>query len=269
MVNNITDSLLPTLKTFLLQLDLSPEETTLYSVLIQQGQQTILELSRLSGINRTKIYRVLEQMKKKGLIEEIVDENRMLAKAVGLHQIEYLVQEQEEKGAHLRKLFPMISSLLSSAAMEQSDTKVLFYRGRDGIRQMLWNTLQTDKVGYGYTYRLMAEIVGLDFLKKWRNEWIHRKLLFKDIHSDAYVKSRGDMKDIRLEELSYPQEHFQTRYIPAAILDINHQSDIYNDVLTYYNWYEGEIFGVEIYNHKIARQQKQLFQLVWEKARPL
>ena len=36
--------------------------------------------------------------------------------------------------------------------------------------------------------------------------------------------------------------------------------------LLFYNWYEGEVFGVEIQNEKIAAFQKQLFNIVWQMA---
>ena len=37
--------------------------------------------------------------------------------------------------------------------------------------------------------------------------------------------------------------------------------DIYYDVITIYNWFEGEIFGVEIKNEKVVLMNKQLFEL--------
>lgn len=64
-------------------------------------------------------------------------------------------------------------------------------------------------------------------------------------------------------------EFFLSRYIPSDILEIAHQTDIYNDVVAYYNWYEGDVFGVEIMNAKIAKQQRQMFEIIWQMAKPL
>ncbi len=35
-----------------------------------------------------------------------------------------------------------------------------------------------------------------------------------------------------------------------------------------YNWTDGDVFGVEIYNNKLVTQQKQLFELIWQLATP-
>lgn len=43
--------------------------------------------------------------------------------------------------------------------------------------------------------------------------------------------------------------------------------DIYNDVIGIYSWHEGEVFGVEIYNEKVATMHKQLFEIVWKIAK--
>ncbi|MBI5452275.1 hypothetical protein HY945_02345 [Candidatus Gottesmanbacteria bacterium] len=42
--------------------------------------------------------------------------------------------------------------------------------------------------------------------------------------------------------------------------------DIYNEIVSIYHWHEGEIFGVEIYNEKVANMQRQLFEMVWRMA---
>ena len=60
--------------------------------------------------------------------------------------------------------------------------------------------------------------------------------------------------------------NWESRYIPPGLLKIDHQLDVYNDVVAIYNWYEGEVFGIQIVNEKVADFQKQLFDLVWKQA---
>ena len=104
-----------TVEDFLNQLGLSDLEIKLFTSLIKKGAQTILDLSRNTEINRTKIYRIIDEMKKQGLIEEIVDENRRLAKAVDLPRLELLVKNIESRAKTLRDIFPNISSIISSS----------------------------------------------------------------------------------------------------------------------------------------------------------
>lgn len=259
MVNNSVNQSDPVIDEFFRKLGFTEEETRLYTVLGRKGPLTALELSRASQINRTKVYRLLETLKKRGLIEELVDENRLLAKAVGPHQLRLLIHREEEKTRFLTTAFPMVSSLFSEATMNSTDTRVLYYRGKNGIQQMGWNTLQTEGVMRGYSYRRYDEIVGEAFDKKWSREWEERGLVLKDIYSHRYLDSLGKSEQHVRQNTAY----FQSRYIPPEILDINHQMDVYNDVIAIYNWYDGEVVGVEIYNQKMAMMQKQLFDIVW------
>lgn len=249
-----------TIEGFLKQLGLNGSEVKIFESLVEKGSQTILELSRNTEINRTNIYRILETMKKQGLIEEIIDENRRLVKAVDLSRLELLVKNIESKAKTLRDVFPIVSNIISSSKESfQPGTRVIFHRGVDGIKQMVWNTLSTKTEVVGYTYRRLDEIVGKKFSEEWYAEWIRRKLKMRDIYSDEYLKSMKKVVGIK-----YSPKYFQSRFISSKILSVNHQVDIYDDIVAYYNWFEGEIFGVEISNKKISTMQRQLFEIVWK-----
>jgi len=43
----------------------------------------------------------------------------------------------------------------------------------------------------------------------------------------------------------------------------------YDNVVGLLNYENDDIFGVEIYSHKLARQQAQIFDLLWGQAKPL
>jgi len=43
----------------------------------------------------------------------------------------------------------------------------------------------------------------------------------------------------------------------------------YDNVVGLLNYENDDIFGVEIYSQKLARQQTQLFDLLWGQAKPL
>ena len=253
------------LNDFLKNLNLNHEEIVVFSILCQKGPSTILNLSRYTNINRTRIYRLVEKLKKQRLVEELVDEHRIIIKAVNPHQLGLLIKEQENKTNFLKDNLTQVTDLINlSQASIQPGTKVLFYRGVDGIKQMVWNNLQAKKEVVGYTYRQVNEFVGNKFIENWRGEFIKRNLFFRDIFSDQYIDSLSLLNKNKLK-LSHP--HFESRYLPTKILNVNHQIDIYNDVIGFYNWHEGEIFGIEIYNGKIATMQKQLFEIVWTQAK--
>lgn len=247
------------IKQFLLGLGLDKYECTIYLVLIKTGILSILEIAKKSEIDRSKVYRRIENLKRAGLVEEIIDEKRRLVKAVTPDHLENLLKTKEEGVRKLRQMFPEVRlQLEGEVGLNEPETKVLFYRGKAGIRQMVWNTLRAKDEVVGYTYRKLSDIIGVKFMTDWRDEFVRRRLYMRDIYSDEYLKNPENI-DYNI----YPEKHFISKYLPPDQLDIDHQIDIYNNVYAIYNWHKGEVFGVEIYNIKVARMQKQIFEILW------
>jgi sugar-specific transcriptional regulator TrmB len=250
---------LDTIIKFLSFLGLDFEESKIYLTLLEKGGMTVLEISRITKVSRTNVYRLVEKLKTEGLIEEIQRSSKKILMPVGAHKLEMLVKEQESKAEYLRKFLPELSTIIPATnSISQPETKVMFYKGVEGIKQMVWNTLKAEGECVGYSYRTIAEIVGEDFAESWYTEFRFRKLRFRDLIGDEYLKSINQESPRKVDN-----PNFDSRFISKDVLDINHQVDIYNDIVAYYTWHEGEIFGVEIHNKKVAKLQKQLFEAIW------
>jgi len=250
------------LSDFLEALGLESREIEAFNCLLERGIMTTLELSRFTKIPRTTLYRIIESLKIKGVVEEVVEEYVAKVQTAPLSRLEFLVAQHKERANTLVSLFPNIQQIITSTqSVSQPDTKVLMYRGREGIRQMVWNVLEAKKEVVGYTYRHLDDFAGKRFMDRFRTEFVERKLKGRDILSDNYYKS--------LTGRDYQWKQWTSRYIKPNVLTIDHQLDIYNDVTAVYNWHEGEVFGVEIHNAKVARMQRQIFEIVWNPANPI
>lgn len=249
---------------YLRNLGLSKEACKIYLSLTIHGESTILSLSKYTNIDRSAIYRMLDNLLKSGVIEEIIEEKSLKLKAISPEKLEFLVKEKELNVQELRVELPSVVGLINQLGAEtSSDTKVLYYRGLSGIKQMIWNVLKANNELVGYTYRALEEIVEIDFIEEWSLEFVNRNLKARDLYSSEWLKSRNEFP----ERAKGHWETWQSRFISPKILNINHQLDIYNDVLALYNWHKGEVFGVEIYNDKIASMQKQIFEVLWKMGR--
>lgn len=47
---------------------------------------------------------------------------------------------------------------------------------------------------------------------------------------------------------------------------LTHGMTIYNNVVAIYNWWQDEVFGVEIYNQQVAEFQRFTFETFWKMA---
>lgn len=251
---NITD--------FLARLHITPEGAKIYLFLIRQPAQTAQVIARKTGIPKTTVYRRIEELKSSGLVEEQVEEYKKVFTVASASLLSLQITKKEREVAELRARLPLFTQLLHQSRDNfDPETKVVFYRGRDGIQQMFWNTLHAKTELVGYTYRDATPFIGTDFYDSWSNEFQTRHIKARDLYSDEYTKSR--IESTRQEDLGWKE--WQSRYIPSEVLDIQHQMDVYNNVVGIYNWISNDVFGVEIYNEKVARLQRQIFGLIWQK----
>lgn len=238
---------------FLSYLGLEFDESTVYLSLLNKGPMTVLELSRATKISRTNVYRIIERLKDQGFVEENVESTRKLVHPVGMHKLELLVKEQESKSEFLRSIFPEIATIIpASNSISQLETKVLFYKGKEGLKQIYWNAMNATRECLSYTVQSLEDTIGEEPADSWKREFSARRLRLRELVGVGRV-ANIDKVDNRID----------SRFISADILEINQQIIIYNDVLAYFSFVDDEAFGVEIYNKNTAKIQRQLFEIVW------
>ena len=256
------------LHSFLTKLHVSPEAAAVYLALFERPVQTAVELAKRTGIPKTTVYRRLEELQQQGLIEERVEEYKKTFAPASADLLELLVVKQEQELAEVRGQLPAVSRLLRgqlAGGSNDPETKVLFYSGRDGIQQMIWNVLHARSEVVGYTFRDLGGFVGRKFYQSWREEFTQRELSGRDLFSDQYIQSKFEADN----PAAVGWDGWESRYIEPEVLDISHQMDVYDDVVGMYNWVGSEIFGIEIHNAKVADMQRQGFELMWDEGRPL
>lgn len=194
---------------------------------------------------------------------------KTLYEAVDVNGIQRLIVLQENKARISKALFNQVQNILANQSeKKQADTKVIFYRGKNGIQQMVWNELKSKNEVVGYSHYIFESAVGKNFANQVHQEYLQRGIKVREIYSDNFLEG---LKSKSFEFPFYLKNDYkgqiESRYIPKHVLNIEHQLDIYNDVVAYYSWIEGEIFGVEIYNQKVASMQKQLFEIIWKQSK--
>ena len=244
-------------------LGLDEKEVKIYLALIRAGLSTPLELSRATDLNRTTIYRVLESLKKYNLAEEIVDQFSTKVKAADPEKLKSIIARKQGELDRLNSTIPGLIAQLNEAKNQSfSPTRVIYYRGKSGLQQLLWNTLgtagKTRVVGYGYLN--WNDGVGKHFAEKLREEYVMRKIYSKEIQNPV------DKEPIYTEVVGYNQ-FYQNRYLPKSKLAINHDTYIYDDVFAFYHIFKDEYFGVEVHNPEITKTQRQIFYLLWQLAK--
>ena len=131
-------------------------EVDIYLFLLENGSKTPLDLSRETNINRSRIYRYLDKLKAKKLIEESNIGRGLKLKASDPQNLELLIHEQEYSLQKQKEMFPEIMNELSSLPSRlENKFEIKHYDGLDGLKQMMWNQLAAKKeiLLYGYQTR--------------------------------------------------------------------------------------------------------------------
>lgn len=255
-----TDSLAQLLSPF----GLLPEEARVYLFLLENEFLSALLLSRKLRMGRTKVYRILDKLTEKGLVNRKLDDMGLKFGANSYKQLELLVNQKEEELVTLKKTASTVFEQLAAITAQASGkSKVLYYSGKDGLKQVTINTLRARE-------RLFIYEVGQDmtgFIEPHESEKIREELVAERISTYQLTNAKEIKPYTKVKELV--RKHWECRYISPDDLDIEFEVVIYNDVYVLYTFHEQDVFCVEIYNEQLARMQKQIFQYLWARSKKL
>lgn len=237
------------------------DEQKVYLCLLRRGELIPSVLSRETGINRTTLYRILESLTLKGLISEVMKYKSRKFKPAPPEQLNLIITQKEAELSHLKQELPKLSQELTHIIPPiYTATYVLYFKGRQGLRQLLYNTLNAKSEVVGFGYGNWNDGVGYQFTEKLRHEYVTKNIKAREILNK--LDEHGSFTKIP----DYFNVVYKHRCISNKILLITHDTYIYNDVFAFYHTVNGEYFGVEIHNEAIAHTQKQLFEIIWKLA---
>lgn len=243
---------------------LSTDEQNIYLTLLQQARATPLTLSRATAINRSTLYRILEALSDKGLVEEVMDYKSKSYRAAPPERLNLLLSKKIAETETLREQIPKLSEALKQAIpLPANPTSVLYFKGVQGLRQLLYNTLDAKSEVIGYGYGNWNDGVGKRFAEKLRQEYVDRNIKARELLN--MVDISGSFTSVA----EYVNGVYHNRSISPKKLLITHDTYIYNDVFAFYHTTNGVLFGVEIHNIEIVKTQKAIFEILWKLAKPL
>ncbi len=234
-------------------------EIKIYLYLLENGPKTPLDLSRETSVNRSRIYRYLDRLKAKKLIEEVNVGRGITLKASNPNNLELLIMEKEQEVKIQREnLTNIVSELTSFQINQPKSIEIKYYHGTEGLKQMLWNHLAAKKEILVFGFENRNNIAGKAFAEKIRYEQVERKI------TKIEVENATDQGDYWYTSVPNWGTYYKSRYIPPRILDIKQYQVIYNDTISILSWGDGNKVGIEIENSPFVKMYKQIFWKFWE-----
>lgn len=246
----------------LLPLGLKTEEAKLYLLLRENISSTALEISRQLEIPRTRVYRILDSLLNLGLVTARLDTRGQRYEASGNDRLEALVAQREFETKTLKKNINLLEEqlvLLPNVAQENS--KVLYYRGLEGLKQVTWNSLKAKGELLTLEVSDMNAFFNKAYAEDMRLRFVENKVKIRTLTNNDKISPWTDVAHEMVEK------YWAIRHIPEKHMKINFEILIYNDVYTLYRYQDADIFCVEIYNKELAEMQRQVFEFMWKNAK--
>ena len=241
------------------QYGLDDIEVQIYLNLLQGGAKTPLDLSRETNINRSKIYRYLDRLKVKHLVEESDKGRGLRLKAASPDSLKLLLLEREQQLGNQKELLPeLLKELTSLPGGTPTGFEVKHYHGTEGLKQMLWNHLRAKKEILVFGYENRNDIAGKAFAETIRYEQVERGI------TKIEIENATDQGDYWYTKVPNWGKFYRSRYIPPKILDIRQYQVVFNDTLSILSWADGNKIGVEITHKSFADMYRQIFWKFWD-----
>lgn len=260
----VTDS--TAIRAYFAKLGLDSEIADIYFALHTHGPQTISELSRNARVERTRIYRLIDKLMGPNLIEVETHSKRGILRAAPIANLHILIAKKEQELKSLQEGLELIEKVFARNSLSSPATRVQFYEGTEGAKQMLWNQTKSAAQSCSILAAPMQQYTGKVFFERWAARCNEQGLYSRSIVGDSFQQS---LTYWRKKYSTEKIQKWEGRYISEDIFPITLNTVIYGDIVSYFNWKDGEVFGIEIYNKQIADSQRQLFELLWAQAQPL
>jgi sugar-specific transcriptional regulator TrmB len=251
------------LHTILFNFGLEEEEVKIFEFLLQNGPSTASQISKGTSIPRTTVYRLIEKLVLTQLVKELVTSQGKAFEAGNVQELKIILQQREDELSNLKNSFKELEKITRTMATpEIAKTKILSYKGLDGLKQMTWNSKNAKNELRIIEKSTMSQFLDYGFSERARTEFLLNKIQVKEITNEKEIPAWTEIKQ-------FVTDYWKCKYIPSSLFEVKFEILIYNDVYAMYNYENNDIVGVEIYNKQLADMQRQLFDFLWSNGQEL
>ncbi|HYD34703.1 MAG TPA: helix-turn-helix domain-containing protein [Vitreimonas sp.] len=246
--------------------DLTPKHQVVYLELLKTNWITVLELSRKLNIKRTSLYRLIEELLSKGIVEKQLDDKTTFYRAADPQSLDQMIDEQRQKLAVMQQGLELLTPQLQLLRNQTNNsTSVRFYRGLHGLKTLEWKMVEEANIemlvfGTGEWDLL----VGHEFAEKIRTERVNQNIHIRELlNPDKFtlINDQGQADWTNNRELIL--NHYLHRQIDPSIFHITNEILIFPQRLILLSLGEDEPIGIELSSPHLSQMMRQLFEVVW------
>ncbi len=238
-------------------LGFSHKESLIYVALLDLGKGTAAEIGKKTGINRTTVYDIVDELVRTGLVTPVAEAKKRTYRPEPPEKLPVILDKQ---AAHLRDMARQSENLVimlqQAAAKTPSKPKIKIYEGDSGLKSLYDASLLSKSQIRSFLTADALETFDPEYVHSYFERRARKGITIKGILNDSEA-SRGYkvlakklLRDIRI--------------VPVDKMDIVPEIYIYDDTISIFSIKER--LGVSIESKDIAHAFKKLYDLAWERA---
>lgn len=186
-------------------------EIKVYFALLEQGNTTSGPIIIKSGVARSKVYEILEKLKQKGLVSEVIKENVRYFQAASPERIlDYIKNKEKEIEEEQKQFVEILPELLAKQKFAEERQEAKVYIGYEGVKTFYNEVLEMLNKDEEYLAMTLSsqswknESLGL-FLHKFHQKRAEKKAKAKILFNDSAktIQKKLDFTDTGLYEIRH------------------------------------------------------------------
>jgi sugar-specific transcriptional regulator TrmB len=243
----------------LLSFDLNYQEATIYVYLLENGANSVWDISQTLKLPRTNIYRCIATLVERGFVIETIVAKTKKYYAQGIEAIEKYINDYEHNLKTIKNKVSDVNDIIFQIRNQETTSyKVFHYQGVEGLKQVNWNSTKAHEELRIIEIQTLTQTTEKDFAENIRKIFADKGTKIKQLTNKTSFKDYTAQKKL--------VENTQIKHIPPTILDIKAEIQIYNNVVCMYEYKDNNIFIVEIVNDTFSQMYKQIFDSFWSQA---
>tara|TARA_Y100000034_G_scaffold89023_1_gene106982 strand:+ start:5841 stop:6584 length:744 start_codon:yes stop_codon:yes gene_type:complete len=229
---------------------LNKNEILVYLDLIRIGKSSVGDISKRTKIHRSNTYDILEKLVKKGIVDQIIDnEKKVFYPKEPRDLLNYLKQKEGE----LKKIIPEIENIQNKPKEER---KVSITEGLNSVKNIILHFLDSSEgIDVYGTPKETVDLLG-GFIPEFHKLRIKKKIPMRHIFGVDSLK--------RIRELN-EMEYTKARYFPSSYSS-KISTNICCDKVVLILW-DIPVSAIVIENKQVAETYKNYFEILWESAK--
>ncbi len=244
----------------LTELGLSKTQAILYLTSLKHGVLSVLELSKITKINRQQIYAEAEKLVELGIYEITSKQRRKYIAAIPTTLVKVGKKKINETEKILTKLSAILPQLENISIPKKNKIVMKYFEGLPKIRQAYEKELEVSKNTEILSFAGSIDDVFKFFSESYWDKW-NKKFIKYNSKSRMLVHNSDVARKTAKQDKQYKRE---TRWLQNFPLKAN--IDVFNNTVLIISFYDETAVWIE--SDVLAQSYRIMFNTLWELAKP-